>query len=98
VRYSGGGTLIAQQILVVVLNKSFPAIVQEVLFTPLNFQHSTFQQPLPEGLIPVAALGHTDKVNKIEGGYHIYPEMAPARLWTTPSDLCQFFIEVQKSP
>jgi CubicO group peptidase (beta-lactamase class C family) len=97
VRYSGGGTLIAQQVIEDVMRKSFPEIVEEVLFTPLGLGHSTFQQPLPERLIPFAAQGHTDKGNRIEGGYHIYPEMAPAGLWTTPSDLCQLFIEVQQA-
>ena len=33
----------------------------------------------------------------IKGGPHVYPEMAPAGLWTTPSDLARFAMELQRS-
>ena len=34
---------------------------------------------------------------KLEGGYNIYPEQAAAGLWTTPSDLARFMINVGNS-
>ncbi len=97
VRYSGGGTVVAQQVLVDVAGKPFPTVAEEALFGPLQLRRSTFAQPLPAQWEPNVALGHTHKGEPLEGGYHVYPEMAPAGLWTTPSDLCTVFMEVQKA-
>jgi hypothetical protein len=33
----------------------------------------------------------------VPGGHHIYPEIAPAALWTTSSDMARFVIEIQRS-
>jgi CubicO group peptidase (beta-lactamase class C family) len=94
-RYSGGGYLIMQLLLTDVTNKPFPKIIHDLVLEPAGMDHSTYEQPLPQTLAAVAATAYRDSGEPVKGGWHTYPEMAPAGLWTTPSDLARFAIEVQ---
>ena len=58
---------------------------------------STYEQPLPEELRPGAATPYNADGASVAGGFHTYPEMAAAGLWTTPTDLARFAIEIQRS-
>jgi len=58
--------------------------------------HSTYEQPLPEARWSEAASGYRADGTRVEGDWHIYPEMAAAGLWTTPSDLAQYALAIQK--
>jgi CubicO group peptidase (beta-lactamase class C family) len=94
-RYSGGGTTIVQQLLVDVTGTPFPDLMRELVLGPLGMHDSGYQQPLPESRRPSAASGHRSRGGVVEGQWHVYPEMAAAGLWTTPSDLARFAIEIQ---
>jgi len=96
-RYSGGGTTIAQQTIMDITGKSFPALTREELFNPLKLKHSTYMQPLPDSLEEIASTAFPYKGIPIVGRYHVYPEMAAAGLWTNPSELALLAIEVQKA-
>ena len=52
---------------------------------------------MPEELRSSAATPYKADGSPVEGGFHIYPEMAAAGLWTTPTDLARFAIEIQRS-
>lgn len=43
-----------------------------------------------------AAAGHANG-ERIPGGYNVYPQQGAAGLWTTPTDLARFMIDVQRS-
>jgi CubicO group peptidase (beta-lactamase class C family) len=96
-RYSGGGTTITQLALMDIEKKPYPQIAQETVLGPLGMTHSTYSQPLPDDIRKQAASGHRQDGKPVEGKIHVYPEMAPAGLWTTPTDLATFAIEVQLS-
>ena len=96
-RYSGGGYVIVQQLLTDVSGRSFPDFMQETVLGPLGMNASTFAQPLPASRASLAATGYRSGGKPVPGGWHVYPEMAPAGLWTTPSDLARVLIAVQKS-
>jgi CubicO group peptidase (beta-lactamase class C family) len=67
------------------------------VLAPLRMTHSTFEQPLPRDKAEQAASAHQANGEVIQGRWHVYPELAAAGLWSTPSDLCRFAIELQKS-
>ena len=96
-RYSGGGFLVLQQLLIDVTGNPFPEIMRELVLQKLKMKHSTYQQPLPMNLRARAACGHKENGEKVKGDWFIYPEMAAGGLWTTPSDLARFAIELQRS-
>jgi hypothetical protein len=80
-----------------VTGKPFPSLIQEIVFSRLRMRHSTFEQSrFPDDFASLAATGHKATGEKY-GCRFVYPEMAAAGLWTTPSDLARFVIEIQKS-
>ncbi|MCA1624260.1 MAG: serine hydrolase [Acidobacteria bacterium] len=96
-RYSGGGYGVLQQLIVDVGGKPFPKLAQEIIFDPLKMKHSTFEQPLPERFQKRATVGHNRAGERIAGNWIAFPEMAAAGLWSTPSDLARFALELQQS-
>lgn len=96
-RYSGGGFCVVQLAMMDVERKSFEQIMEERILTPLAMTSSTFQQPLSQPNLTKAATGYYENGSSVPGRHHIYPELAAAGLWTTPSDLALLLIEIQKS-
>lgn len=90
--YSGGGTTIAQQVIVDVLKKPFPQIMKELILEPFGMKNSSYEQPLLDNLKGNETCASNEDGDMVEGGYHVYPEMAAAGLWTTPSDLARLGI------
>lgn len=96
-RYSGGGTTIMQQLLVDVTGKPFPTLMQELVLGPVGMTSSTFEQPLPAARAGDAAHAHGGDGVPVPGGWHVYPEMAPAGLWTTPTDLAKWALAITEA-
>jgi len=95
--YSGGGTVIAQQLMEDVTAKPFPQFMRENVFDRLGMNDSTYGQPLPPERHAMAASGTHWNGTTVHGKWHIYPEMAAAGLWSTPSDLAKLLIEIALS-
>jgi CubicO group peptidase (beta-lactamase class C family) len=96
-RYSGGGYTVAQQLMIDVTGRPFPALMAELVLKPVGMTDSTYEQPLPEARRGAAASGHTSDGKLVPGRYHTYPEMAAAGLWTTPTDLAKFLLEIERA-
>jgi CubicO group peptidase (beta-lactamase class C family) len=96
-RYSGGGVTIEQQLMMDVTGKAFPLFMQETVLGQLGMTDSSYEQPLPANRSAQTATGTRADGSAIAGRWHIYPEMAAAGLWTTPTDLAKFAIEIALS-
>ena len=95
--YSGGGYVVTQLLLTEATGLSFPDLMRKEVLEPAGMAHSTYEQPLPEPLHDRAAIGYRRNGEPVAGNWHVYPEMAAAGLWTTPSDLARWAIEVQEA-
>jgi CubicO group peptidase (beta-lactamase class C family) len=94
-RYSGGGTLAMQQLLEDVTRTPFPELMQELVLVPAGMADSDYTQPAPASVHDVLAHGHEELGEPLDGGWRVYPELATAGLWTTPTDLCRYALAVQ---
>lgn len=96
-RYSGGGVTIEQQVVIDVTGMPFPQFMQKTVLDKIGMTDSTYEQPLPPARASFAATGMYANGTPVRGKWHIYPEMAAAGLWTTPTDLAKFAIEIALS-
>jgi CubicO group peptidase (beta-lactamase class C family) len=96
-RYSGGGTTIAQQAVVDVTGKPFAELMRELVLDPVGMMDSSFEQPAPAALAERAARGHSWNGTELQGGCHVYPEMAAAGLWSSAADLALLGVEVMRA-
>jgi CubicO group peptidase (beta-lactamase class C family) len=96
-RYSGGGSTIAQQIVIDVTRQPFPELMRELVFAPLGMTSSTYAQPLPPAIATKAATAHPWKGKPLRGRWHVYPELAAAGLWSTAADLCRLGAEFMRA-
>jgi CubicO group peptidase (beta-lactamase class C family) len=95
--YSGGGVTIEQQLMMDVTGKPFPSLMRELVLDKIGMADSSYEQPLPPARAAMTACGTYPDGKPVHGKWHIYPEMAAAGLWTTPTDLAKFAIEIALS-
>jgi CubicO group peptidase (beta-lactamase class C family) len=96
-RYSGGGAEVMQQLLMDVTGQSFPELMKRLILAPAGMTLSTYEQPLPEARWAEAASGHDGEGVLVKGRWPIQPEMAAGGLWTTPTDLSKWALEVTRA-
>ena len=85
------------QLMITDLEKqSFPELMETHVLSPLGMEVSTFKNPLPGNLHHLAATGYRRNGSEVEGKWPIYPEMAAAGLWTTPTELIKYPVEIQQ--
>ena len=94
--YSGGGYVVTQVALADVSGISFADLAQHEVLGPLGMTRSAFAMPPSKAILTDMAFGHVNG-KPIPGNYVVYPELAPAGLWTSASDLARVLIDLQAS-
>lgn len=94
-KYSGGGTVIMQLALTDLTDKPFAELMREKVLEPLGMTNSSYEQPPSDAMSERTSRAHDGQGKSMGAKWHVYPEQAAAGLWTTPSDLARFAIEVQ---
>jgi len=95
--YSGGGVTLEGLLIRDVSGQSFEEFMRQHVLLPAGMANSTFQQHLPQALAARAATGTHGDGQAVPGKWHLYPELSPDGLWTTPTDLAKFAIEIALS-
>lgn len=90
--YSGGGITVLQQMVIDVTGEEYPTAAKRLVFDPLGMSNSNYRQP-PAADANVAH-AHDKDGKPIRGGFNVYPELAAAGLWTTPTDMAQAVIAI----
>ena len=96
-RYSGGGTVVMQQLLEDVTGTPFRELVARARPRAARNERQRLRAALARGAPPRAATAHDEAGRPVEGRWHTYPELAAAGLWTTAGDLATFALGVQNS-
>jgi CubicO group peptidase (beta-lactamase class C family) len=96
-RYSGGGVTIEQLVMMDVTGETFPPLMKRLVLEKIGMSDSSYEQPLPTSWAARTAVGTYASGKPVHGKWHVYPEMAAAGLWTTPTDLAKFAIEIALS-
>ena len=96
-KYSGGGITVMQLAMMDVFARPFADIMRTQVLDPLGMRDSTYEQPLAQARESAAGRAHSAMGTVKDVRWHVYPEQAAAGLWTTPSDLARFAIEVQRA-
>jgi CubicO group peptidase (beta-lactamase class C family) len=95
--YSGGGITVMQLLMQDVSRVPFARLMDSLVLGPAGMRQSTYVQPLPSALEARAATAYREDGEPYAGRYHTYPEQAAAGLWTTPSDLARFLMEIGRA-
>lgn len=79
-----------------VSGQSFDSYLSEHILLPMGMRQSTYEQPVSEKWQSNISAAYDGGGNITEGLWHNYPEQAAAGLWTTPSELARYCIEIQE--
>lgn len=94
--YSNGGYGILQLLLMEIDKQPFEKLMYQHVLIPLGMTSSTFDIPLSEAMQSRAAAGYYPDGTQVSDKWREVPNMAAGGLWSTPTDLLQYAMHIQK--
>jgi CubicO group peptidase (beta-lactamase class C family) len=94
-RYSGGGYIVMEKVVEDVSGTTLDNYISKNILLPIGMKNSTYQQPISKEFQNNISGAYNSNGELVKGLWHNYPELAAAGLWTTPSDLAMYCIEIQ---
>ena len=85
--YSGGAVEILHQMIMDVTGRPYAVVAQERVLKPLGMTGANFHQPPTKQDEPDDSYAHASDGRWFGGGFHVYPELAAAGLWTRAADM-----------
>jgi CubicO group peptidase (beta-lactamase class C family) len=95
-RYSGGGYTVMEKIVEDVSDLPLDVYMANNILQPIGMKNSTYEQPLGSNYHSNVSAAYDFEGEILDGLWHNYPEQAAAGLWTTPTDLAKYCIEIQE--
>lgn len=92
--YSGGGYTILQLVVEEITGQPFGDAIKRLVFDPIGMTRSSFGDAPPS---ENAARAHRGDAKTPPGGWIVVAEKAAGGLWSTPSDLARFVLDVSAS-
>ncbi|HEX6685854.1 MAG TPA: serine hydrolase domain-containing protein [Candidatus Limnocylindrales bacterium] len=96
-RYSGSHYAVLQQLMVDVTGSPFDELMRGLVLEPVAMADSSYSQQFPHQRPQMIAPGHHAGGTPVPGGWRTIPEMAGAGLWSTPTDLVRFELELARA-
>jgi CubicO group peptidase (beta-lactamase class C family) len=97
-KYSGGGTMVVQQVIEDITGGPLESAARNAVFQPAGMRRSTFANPLPASLGNIAmAHDRTGSPAALPRGWESFPESAASGLWTSANDLGAFLAALLRS-
>jgi CubicO group peptidase (beta-lactamase class C family) len=93
-RYSGGGYEVLELLMTDVTGQRLPELVKQRVLDPIGMQASTYDRGAADGDY---ANGYKGDGRPVAGGAFVYPELAAAGLWTTPTDIARLGAALQQA-
>ena len=95
-RCCGGGYSVVQLVLADAAGEPFDQLMARQVLALAGMASGSFTQPASKAIMARAAWPH-DSAGKALAGPPSYPELAAAGLWSTPTDLANFAIALQRA-